>query len=62
MKNNSHQEGEIQNHEVEMPYFVERRSKGISTEQERGKFKGKITTSNVFRLFHRERGTKERTG
>ena len=29
IKNNSHQEGAIQNHEVEMPYFVER-SKGIS--------------------------------
>ena len=46
IKNNSHQEGAIQNHEVEMPYFVERRSKGISTEQERGKFKEKSTTAS----------------
>ena len=46
IKNNSNQEGAIQKHEVEIQYFVERRSKGNSTEQERGKFKEKSTTAS----------------
>ena len=46
IKNNSNQEGAIQKHEVEIQYLVERRSKGNSTEQERGKFKEKSTTAS----------------
>ena len=35
IKNNSHQEGAIQNHEVKIPYFVERR--GYNNNEEKCK-------------------------